>query len=124
MKLTFRPARAVTSVASLKSEADFLKFAFKSSKTPWYAKAGMGLIIAYLISPVDVVPDSIPLLGYLDDLVLIPLGFKGTKNLIPKEVYADYERHLLKKEAKRRLPFLALTIAVVVISMIVVALTR
>lgn len=124
MKLTFHPARAIPSATKLKSEADFLKFAFRSKKTPWYAKAGMGLIIAYLLSPVDIVPDTIPLAGYLDDLVLIPLGFKGTKSLIPQAVYKDYERELQRREARKRFPFLILTLAVVAVSMAVVALTR
>ena len=124
MKLKMHPTRALPSIAKLKSEADLLKFAFKSPKTPWYAKAGLGLIVVYLLSPVDIVPDTIPLAGYLDDLILIPLGLKGTKSLIPQVVYDDYERHLQRKQAKRRLPYLILTLAVVAVSMAVVAVTR
>lgn len=124
MKLKLHPTRALPSAAQLKKEADVLLFALRSKKTPWYVKAGMGLLIAYLLSPVDILPDTIPLAGYLDDLVLIPLGLKGLKSIIPQSTYDEYERHLQREQAKRRLPYLLLTIVIVIVSMAVVAWTR
>jgi len=68
-------------VASLRDWASALKrqtltlyYATRDARTPWYAKAVAGLIVAYAISPIDLIPDFIPVLGYLDELVLLPLA--------------------------------------------------
>ena len=58
----------------LKREAYALYIAAGDPRVPWYAKAFLGLVLAYAFSPIDLIPDFIPVLGYLDDLVLIPLG--------------------------------------------------
>jgi uncharacterized membrane protein YkvA (DUF1232 family) len=72
-------------VASLRDWASALKrqtltlyYATRDARTPWYAKAVAGLIVAYAISPIDLIPDFIPVLGYLDELVLLPLAIAFT----------------------------------------------
>ena len=64
-------------------------FAAKDRRTPWYARGMAILVTAYALSPIDLVPDFIPVLGYLDDLVLIPAGIALTLKLIPAEVMVD-----------------------------------
>lgn len=54
--------------------------------TPWYAKMWGAVVLAYAFSPIDLIPDFIPILGYLDDLILIPLGIALAVKLIPKEI--------------------------------------
>jgi uncharacterized membrane protein YkvA (DUF1232 family) len=83
-------------LATLKKRARSLQrdtlavwFAAKDKRTPWYARALAVLVTAYALSPIDLVPDFIPVLGYLDDLVLIPAGIALTLKLIPVEVIAD-----------------------------------
>lgn len=83
-------------VASLKQRARLLKreayamyFASRDPRTPWYAKALLGLVLAYLASPIDLIPDFIPVLGYLDDLVLVPAGISLALRMIPAEVMVD-----------------------------------
>ena len=73
----------------LKREVYTLYFAVRDPRVPWYAKALAGSIVAYAFSPIDLIPDFIPVLGYLDDLVLIPLGVLLVRRLIPTHVLID-----------------------------------
>ncbi|OGN94384.1 MAG: hypothetical protein A2Z71_09465 [Chloroflexi bacterium RBG_13_50_21] len=73
----------------LKTEVYALYLAYKDSRTPWYARIFTALVVAYAFSPIDLIPDPIPVLGYLDDLVLIPIGIYLALKLIPVEVMAD-----------------------------------
>ena len=59
---------------SLKTETFALYLAARHPKTPWYAKVFVSGVVAYAFSPIDLIPDFVPVLGYLDDLVLLPLG--------------------------------------------------
>jgi len=73
----------------LKSETYTLYLAYKDPRTPWYAKIFTGLVVAYAFSPIDLIPDFIPILGYLDDLILVPLGISLALKMIPQEVMAE-----------------------------------
>lgn len=56
----------------------------------WPAKAVLLLVIAYVLSPIDLIPDSIPVIGFLDDVIVIPLGVALAARLIPKEIMAEH----------------------------------
>lgn len=78
---------------SLKARARILKrdvialwFAYRDPETPWYAKIFCAVVVAYALSPIDLIPDFIPVLGYLDDLILIPAGIALALKMIPVEV--------------------------------------
>lgn len=73
----------------LRTAADTLYLAARHPRTPWYARAVAGLVVAYAFSPIDLVPDFIPVLGYLDDLLLLPLGFLLARRLVPAEVWEE-----------------------------------
>lgn len=73
----------------LKRETYALYLAYRDPRTPWYARLWTALVVAYAFSPIDLVPDFIPLLGYLDDLLLLPLGVSLALRLIPPAVMAD-----------------------------------
>jgi uncharacterized membrane protein YkvA (DUF1232 family) len=73
----------------LRSQTLALYYAYRDSRTPWYARIFLAVVVAYAFSPVDLIPDFIPVLGYLDDLVLIPAGVALALKLIPAEVMAD-----------------------------------
>lgn len=73
----------------LKREVFALYFAVRDPRVPWYAKAVAACVVAYAFSPIDLIPDPIPVLGYLDDLVLIPLGVLAVRAMIPEAVLAD-----------------------------------
>jgi uncharacterized membrane protein YkvA (DUF1232 family) len=76
----------------LKNEVTVLCVVYRDARTPWYAKALIAVLIAYSLSPIDLIPDFIPILGYLDDLILIPLGISLAIKLVPGDIY-DEARH-------------------------------
>jgi uncharacterized membrane protein YkvA (DUF1232 family) len=73
----------------LKKELKVLYIAYKKPEVPWYTKALSAIVIGYALSPIDLIPDFIPVLGYLDDLLLIPLGIFFVIKLIPKEILEE-----------------------------------
>jgi uncharacterized membrane protein YkvA (DUF1232 family) len=74
---------------TLKRDVMTLWFALKHSDTPWYAKALAAVITAYALSPIDLIPDFIPILGYLDDLIIVPAGIWLLLKIVPEHVLAD-----------------------------------
>jgi uncharacterized membrane protein YkvA (DUF1232 family) len=83
----------------LKRSAHALYLAARHPGTPWYARALAALVAAYAFSPIDLIPDPIPILGYLDDLILLPAGIWLTLKLIPPQVWAEC---LARAEASER----------------------
>jgi uncharacterized membrane protein YkvA (DUF1232 family) len=73
----------------LRTEVYALYLAYKDPRTPWYAKILAGVVVGYAFSPIDLIPDFIPVLGYLDDLVLVPLGVVLVIKMIPAQVMAE-----------------------------------
>ena len=67
--------------------------------TPWYAKALAACVVAYALSPIDLIPDFIPVLGYLDDLLLVPLGLALAIKMIPPEVLATCREQAMVSES-------------------------
>ncbi|MBI1794661.1 MAG: DUF1232 domain-containing protein [Chloroflexi bacterium] len=74
---------------ALKRETLALYFAVRDPRTPWYAKSFAALVIAYAFSPIDLIPDFIPVIGYLDDLILVPAGIALALKMIPREVMEE-----------------------------------
>jgi uncharacterized membrane protein YkvA (DUF1232 family) len=66
-----------------------LSGACRDPRVPWYAKALAGCVVAYALSPIDLIPDFIPVLGYVDDLIVLPIGVRYVVKLIPPDVLAD-----------------------------------
>ena len=73
-------------VSQLKRETYTLYLAYRDPRTPWYAKILGALVVGYAFSPIDLVPDAIPIFGYLDDLLLVPLGIVLVVRMIPQVV--------------------------------------
>ena len=86
----------------LKREVYALYFACRDPRVPWYAKALAAGIVGYALSPIDLIPDFIPVLGYLDDLVLLPLGVIAVRAMIPGEVLAECRQRASHLEGKPR----------------------
>jgi uncharacterized membrane protein YkvA (DUF1232 family) len=74
---------------NLKRDTILLYVAARDPRVPWYAKAVAGLVAAYALSPIDLIPDFVPILGYLDDLIIVPLGIRLTLRLVPKELIPE-----------------------------------
>ena len=73
----------------IKRDGVTLWFAGKHPRTPWYAKALGLFVVAYALSPIDLIPDFIPVLGYVDDMILLPVLIWLTVKLLPAEVLAE-----------------------------------
>ncbi len=96
----------------LKTDIPAVFLALKDRKTPWYAKVLAALTVAYALSPIDLIPDFIPVLGYLDDLILLPLLVALTVKFIPAAVFESYREQAkgLWEEGKPKKWYYALPI--------------
>ncbi len=74
---------------TLKGEVYALYLAYKDPRVPWYARVFAGCVVAYAFSPIDLIPDFIPVIGYLDDLILVPLGIALAVRMIPATVLTE-----------------------------------
>jgi uncharacterized membrane protein YkvA (DUF1232 family) len=74
---------------AVRTEAHALSIAARHPRTPWYAKALAIGIVAYALSPIDLIPDFIPVVGFVDDALLLPLAIAGVLKLIPADVMAE-----------------------------------
>jgi len=76
-------------VRQLKAETYALYLAYRDPRVPWYARLLAAVVVGYAFCPIDLIPDFIPVLGYLDDLLLVPLGIWLALKLIPPQVMAE-----------------------------------
>jgi len=104
----------------LKSELYALYLAYKDPRLPWYARVIAALVIGYAFSPIDLIPDPIPILGYLDDIILVPLGIWLAIKLIPTDVMNE-SRIQAKKELAISKPVNQVAAVVIVIIWLVLA---
>ncbi|MDR9856061.1 YkvA family protein [Paenibacillus sp. VCA1] len=74
---------------TIKQNIYVLYLSYKDARVPWYAKAFAVCVVAYAFSPIDLIPDFIPILGYLDDLVIVPLGITLALRLIPPHIIEE-----------------------------------
>ena len=73
----------------LKQETYAIYIACKDPRVPWYARLLAAAVVAYAFSPIDLIPDVIPVIGYLDDLILVPLGIALVIKMIPPDVLVE-----------------------------------
>ena len=105
---------------NLKRDVIALWLAARDPRVPWYAKALSAAVAAYALSPIDLIPDFIPILGYLDDLLIVPFGIWAAVKLIPEPIMADLRAKALKYRKPTSKAGLA---AVVLIWLAAIALT-
>jgi len=74
----------------LQGDVVVLSRALRDPRVPWYARVVALAVVAYALSPIDLIPDPVPLLGHLDDLVLVPLGIVLAIRLLPPGILAEY----------------------------------
>lgn len=79
-------------ISEIKRDVRALSFALGDARTPWHAKVLAACIVAYAVSPIDLIPDPIPVLGYLDDVILLPVGIWLVVRWIPPQVLAECRR--------------------------------
>jgi len=106
----------------LKTNIPAVYFALKNTKTPWVAKALALFTIVYAFSPIDLIPDFIPVLGYLDDIIILPALIALTIKLIPKEIIEECRKTANEnwsygnlKKWYFAIPFLFIWMAVIIV---------
>ena len=106
----------------LRTETHALYLAYRDPRVPWYAKAFGALVIAYALCPLDLIPDFIPILGYLDDILLIPLGITLAIKMIPKQIMDESRRQAEITLSSRSVKTWPMTLAIVLIWAALIAL--
>jgi uncharacterized membrane protein YkvA (DUF1232 family) len=105
----------------LRSDARVLCLALGDRRVPWYARALAAVVVAYAVSPIDLIPDFIPVLGLLDDLVVIPAGMYLVFRLVPAEVIAECRAREAQQPASGRMRWLAAGVIVLVWAAVIAA---
>jgi len=83
---------------AIKRDAVALWIAARDPRVPWYAKATAAAVAAYALSPIDLIPDFVPVLGYLDDVVIVPLGILLVVRLIPRDLMTEFREDAARRE--------------------------
>ncbi len=105
-----------------KIELHALYLAYRDPRMPWYAKLVAACVVGYAFSPIDLIPDFIPLLGYLDDLLLLPLGVALALKLIPQQVMAESRERARQQAAEGKPVSRAAAVVIVLIWLALLAL--
>lgn len=105
----------------IKRDTYALYLACRDPRTPWYAKTLAAAVAAYAFSPIDLIPDFIPVLGYLDDLIIVPAGIVLAVKLIPAPVMAEARERARAQSGQRSSRAAALIIIAIWILVAVVA---
>ncbi len=85
----------------LKRDVVAVYLAAQDPRTPWYARVVALCVVAYALSPIDLIPDFVPVLGYLDDLIIVPLGILLVIRLIPPEILAEHRTAASARQGQR-----------------------
>ena len=99
---------------TLQADIQALVVAFQDPRTPWAARGMIALVVAYALSPIDLIPDFIPVLGYLDDLILVPVGITLAIRMIPPQVMADSHKAAQQDGSAKSLGMLGAGIIVLI----------
>lgn len=87
----------------LKCDVYALYLARGDPRIPWHAKAVMVLTVAYALSPIDLIPDFIPVIGYLDDLIIVPAGIALAISLMPDNILEEYRERAKSELANKKI---------------------
>ena len=91
-------SKVKTKVKDLKKETYALYLVYKGRRVSWWKRLFLGFVIGYLFCPIDLIPDFIPVLGYLDDLVLVPLGISIALKIIPREIVEECRKKAMEEQ--------------------------
>jgi uncharacterized membrane protein YkvA (DUF1232 family) len=95
---------------TLRRDIVALYLAARDPRVPWYAKAVAAGVAAYALSPIDLIPDVIPIIGYLDDLILVPLGIWLAIRLIPPSLFDEHRQAAMVRHQPRPMSWLGAAI--------------
>jgi uncharacterized membrane protein YkvA (DUF1232 family) len=107
----------------LKIQTLTLYYAYRHPGVPWYAKLFTALVVAYAFSPIDLIPDFIPVFGYLDDLIIVPLGVTLAMKMIPPQIMESCKIQAQEVLIEEKPRFILMSIAIVGVWVIVLLST-
>ena len=99
---------------TLKRDVVALYLAARDPRVPWYAKVVAACVAAYALSPIDLIPDFIPVLGYLDDVILVPLGIALAIWLIPPALFEEHRKTAMERYATRPISRIGAAITIII----------
>lgn len=99
-------------VKKLKLEIYALYLAYKDPRVTWYAKIFIVMLVGYVISPIDLIPDFIPIIGYLDDLIILSLGIVLAIKMVPREVMEECRKESAKGIKDKKIAVIGLIIII------------
>lgn len=102
----------------IKAEITLLAYAARDPRTPWFAKVFAALVVGYALSPIDLIPDFIPIIGLLDEAILLPLALIAVRWMVPREVLAEHRARVVAGE---RLPANRVAAAAIILIWLLVA---
>jgi uncharacterized membrane protein YkvA (DUF1232 family) len=105
-------------VNKLNLEVYALYLAFRDKRCPWYAKVWIGLVVGYAVSPIDLIPDFIPVLGQIDDLIIIPAGIAVAVKMIPKGVMDECRQRAVNQPMNSKTKYLVIGIIVSIYALV------
>ena len=108
----------------IKSQVYVLYYAARHPRTPWYAKALIAAVVAYALSPIDLIPDFVPVLGYLDDVILLPLGITLALKLISHDVLAECAEQARQTQEKTSKSWKAAVVLVTIWLVVAVVIVK
>lgn len=114
-------ARIKSWAKSLKRDVVALWIAARSPRTPMAAKMVAGAVAAYALSPIDLIPDFIPILGYLDDIVIVPLGIALAVRLIPAALMAEFRAEAVSMARPVNKPMAILIVILWLVAFVIAA---
>lgn len=98
----------------LGEEIDALYLCSKDPRVPWYAKAFAFFILGYALSPIDLIPDFIPIIGYLDDVILVPIGITFLIKMIPKEILDECREKAKSRQIQKGKHWIAALVIIMI----------
>jgi len=114
--------RMRTWAKALKRDVVALWIAARDPRTPWYATAVASVVAAYALSPIDLIPDFVPILGYVDDVIVVPLGIALAIRLIPAGLMAEYRQQAAAQEDRpRSMAAAAIIVALWILALVIAA---
>jgi uncharacterized membrane protein YkvA (DUF1232 family) len=108
----------------LKNDVLALYLAYKDPRTPWYAKVFMAAVLGYAISPIDLIPDFIPVLGYVDDLIIVPAGILLAIKMIPSGVMDECREKVCSNQISTRAKWITAGVIVLIWLAVVILAVR
>ena len=113
--------RAKERAGAIKQDVVAIWIAARDPRVPWYAKAMAAAVAAYALSPIDLIPDFIPILGYLDDLIIVPAGILLTVRMIPAGLMTEFRAEATRRAERPTTATGAVAIVVVWIAALMLA---